>query len=100
MDRMRSVIALRDMLRDMEADLGLDHLTRVERDVFLAARDLTQAPGTVVQSDQIRQHRLVRNVAQATYQRALRKLLALEFLSHPKGAKAKHYTVNKEFFGG
>lgn len=99
MDRLGSIIELRNMLRDMESDLGLEQLTRVERDVLLAARDLTETPGAVIQSDQIRQHRLVEDVAQATFQRALRKLLLLEILEHPEGAKSKHYIVSKVFFG-
>ena len=36
------------MLHQMERDMGLDRLSRAERDVLLAAIALTEAPGEAV----------------------------------------------------
>jgi len=84
------------MLYQMERDIGLDHLSRVERDVFLAAHALTSAPGAPVQSEQIRSHRLVQGIAQATYHRALKSLLEVGLLERAGGSRAKHYVVRSD----
>lgn len=96
MDRLRAIFELRDMLRQMERDVGLDDLSPAEKDVFQAAHRLTLAPGQLVQSDQIRSHQLVQGIAQATFHRALRSLLDLGFLERPEGARAKHYVVRTD----
>ncbi|KIC10713.1 hypothetical protein RA19_09955 [Leisingera sp. ANG-M1] len=94
MDRLKSIYELRDMLFQMERDIGLDRLSPVERDVFLAAHALTASPGTPVQSEQIRSHRLVQGIAQATYHRTLKSLLDMGFLKRAGGSRAKHYVVS------
>ena len=81
------------MLYQMEQDIGLEDLSRVERDVLLAAHALTGTPGAAVQSDQIRSHRLVRVLTQATFYRTLKSLLELGFLERAGGSKARHYVV-------
>ncbi|WP_424979899.1 hypothetical protein [Leisingera sp. S232] len=82
------------MLHQMERDLGLDRLSRSERDVLLAANSLTETPGKSVQSEQIRNHRLVKGLAQATFHRTLKSLLELGLIKRAGGSKAKHYVVN------
>ena len=96
LDRLRAIFELRDMLRQMERDIGLEDLSPAEKDVFQAAHRLTDAPGQLVLSDQIRQHPLTSGIAQATFHRALRSLLELGFLERPEGARAKHYMVRKD----
>lgn len=44
MDRLKSIFELRNMLYEMEQDIGLEKLSRVERDVLLAAHALTGKP--------------------------------------------------------
>ena len=96
MDRLRSVFELREMLRNLESDLGLDDLSRVERDVLLAARMLSAAPGDSVETEMIRRHTLIEPCAQATYHRALRKLLDLGFLEISNGSRTKRYVVRRD----
>ncbi|ABF64826.1 hypothetical protein TM1040_2094 [Ruegeria sp. TM1040] len=96
LDRLRAIFELRDMLRQMERDIGLESLSPAEKDVFQAAHRLTDVPGQLVVSDQIRQHPLTQGIAQATFHRALRSLLELGFLERPEGARAKHYMVRKD----
>jgi len=81
------------MLFQMERDIGLDRLSPIERDVFLAAHALTKEPGAAVQSNQIRAHRLVEGIPQATFHRTLKALLEMGFLERAGGTKAKHYVV-------
>lgn len=94
MDRLKPIFELRDMLHQMERDLGLDRLSRSERDVLLAANSLTKTPGEPVQSEQIRNHRLVKGLAQATFHRTLKSLLELGLIKRAGGSKAKHYVVS------
>lgn len=96
MDKLSSIFRLRDMLRKMEQDVGLDRLSVTERDVFLAAHSLTKKRGDIVESVQIRSHQLVRPMAQATYHRALRALLDLGLLERACGSKAKVYVVRSD----
>ncbi|WP_330848799.1 hypothetical protein [Mangrovicoccus ximenensis] len=84
------------MLGQLERDVGLDRLSRIERDVLLAAHSLAPAPGSVVNSDQIRAHPMLAAVTQATYYRALRSLLSAGFLERAQGSKAKSYTVRSD----
>ncbi|WP_109464919.1 hypothetical protein [Albibacillus kandeliae] len=99
MDKLKSIVELTEMLRQMERDVGLDNLTQAERDVFLAAHRLTERPGDIVQSDQIRRHDLVCSIAQASYHRALRSLLALGLLERAGGARTKLYVVRSDRIG-
>ncbi|MBE3637313.1 hypothetical protein [Mangrovicoccus algicola] len=99
MDRLSSIFELREMLRQLERDVGLDRLSRTERDVLLAAHSLSVTPGAVVSSDQIRSHPLVASVTQATFYRAVRSLLGCGFLERATGSRAKSYTVRSDRIG-
>jgi hypothetical protein len=91
--KMSVLLALRNMLRDMERDVGLDTLSAVEKDVYLAANAVTFKEGQAVSSEQIRRHALAAELAQATYHRSLRSLLALGLLEKAFGYKAGWYVV-------
>ena len=93
MDNYKAIFQLRTVLRQMEREVGLDQLTPTDRDVYLAATNLTQDAGDVVASDAIRNHDLVISVAQATYHRSLRSLLSLGLLERAEGSRAKSYVV-------
>ncbi|PUB11109.1 hypothetical protein DFP92_11593 [Yoonia sediminilitoris] len=90
---------LRSMLREMEHEVGLDTLTSMEMDVFLAAHALSGSAGEVVSSDEIRKHDLTAGIAQASYHRALRSLLTLGLLEKAEGYKSKHYLVRDDLAG-
>ena len=89
--KLSALFELRSMLREMEHEVGLDTLTSVEMDVFLAAHALSGPGGEVVTSDEIRKHDLTAGIAQASYHRALRSLLTLGLLEKAEGYKSKHY---------
>lgn len=98
MDRLTAIFELRSMLRQMERDVGLDRLNQNERDLILAARDLSKEPGDIIVSDALRNHEFVRLQAQASYYRALRKLLKIGFLQLAEGSRAKSYILPEEMF--
>lgn len=96
MDRLKVMVELLSMLRRMEHEFGLERLSSVERDIFLAAYSCTREPGDIVQSEQIRKHRLVRSVSQATYHRGLRNLLENGLLENARGSKSRLYVVRTD----
>ena len=96
MDRLKAMLELREMLRRMEREVGLDRLSPVEQDVFLAAHSLTREAGDIVQSERIQKHRLVKDVSSATYHRALRALLELGLLENARGSRARLYVVRSD----
>jgi len=98
--KLAALFELHCMLREMEHDVGLQDLTAMEMDVFLAAHAAhaaTGKAGTAVTSDQIRGHELASNLAQATYHRALRSLVALGLLEKAQGYKTRRYVVRTDF---
>jgi hypothetical protein len=93
MDKLNSIFELRQILYDLERDIGIEELTQTEKNVLFAASKLTRAPGDIVLSEQIRDHHLMESVPHATFHRAIRHLLQLGILKHAKGTKTKQYTV-------
>lgn len=100
MNKLVSLFQLRELLLQMERDVGLDVLSTPERDVFLAAHSLSGARGEVIESVQIRSHHFVRQMAQATYHRSLRALLKHGLLERACGSKAKSYVVRSDLISG
>lgn len=100
MDKLSSIFHLRELLRQMERDVGLDSLSVTERDVFLAAHALTEKKGDIVESVNIRSHELVQAMAPATYHRALRALLETGLLERAGDSKAKTYVVRHDMVKG
>ncbi|WP_353475770.1 hypothetical protein PVT71_22580 (plasmid) [Salipiger sp. H15] len=99
MDKLSSILQLREMLRQLERDVGLEDLSRFERDVLLAAHGLCQRPGDVISSEQIREHALVNSAAQATFYRAIRALLDRGLLERAGESKARSYVVRSDLVG-
>jgi hypothetical protein len=95
--KLSALFELRGMLREMEHEVGLDALTPVEMDVFLAAYAISGSRGDVVTSGEIRMHNLTVGIAQASYHRALRSLLSIGLLKKADGHKSKHYLVCRDF---
>ena len=99
MSKLSTLSTLRYMLREMERDVGLETLSEPEMDVFLAATALAGDEGGVVTSDEIHNHQLASGLAQATYHRALKSLLALGLLENAEGYKTRLYIVRSDLVG-
>jgi len=100
MDKLSSIFELREMLRELERDVGLESLSRTERDVLLAAHSLSDQQGDIVSSEQLRSHTLLESVAQATLYRAIRTLLGLGLLERAAETKARSYVVRGDLVDG
>lgn len=87
---------LRDVLHQMEQDLGLDGLNRKERDILLAfyanATEDT-AHGYISSTDRVRAHPTLETVSQPTFHRALRRLLERGLVVRHDGLPAGIYAI-------
>ena len=74
MQRLARIGELRELLQQMEGDLGLTDLSRFERDLLYAVRMLAGSSGVAATAD-LRAHPLVADMTQPTFHRALRTLI-------------------------
>ncbi|MEM9320316.1 MAG: hypothetical protein AAGA70_15135 [Pseudomonadota bacterium] len=87
---------LRDVLHQMEENLGFEGLTRKERDILLAFyANATQDEkfGLVSSTDRVRAHPTLESVSQPTFHRALRRLLERGLVERPTGLPAGIYAI-------
>jgi hypothetical protein len=92
-DKLERLAKLRELLLRMEGELGLGDLSRFERDLLYAVRDLA-GEGQLVRSADLRSHRLTVNMAQPTFHRALRELIARGYLQHAEDTRTRYYIVS------
>lgn len=93
---LQALSALRTLLFEMEQDVGLEDLSAAEKDVLFAAHAVAAKNGGSITSEAIRHHALASDLAQATYHRALRSLLAAGFLVKAPGTKAGRYVLRED----
>lgn len=83
---------LRQLLREMEHDLGLNHLSRTEADVLYAVTQKSQN-GSDVSLTAMQEHPLVRDMPRATFFRALRNLVEIGLVAKSSDRKRAGYIV-------
>lgn len=93
-DKLERVAKLREMLLHMEGELGLSDLSRFQRDLLYAVRDVA-GNGKLVKSADLRSHNLTVQIAQPTFYRALRELIARGYLRNAEDTLTRYYVVNK-----
>lgn len=71
--KLNGIAALRALLADMEADLGLRELTEPQRDILYAAT-LLSAKSSGVTTSELHQHSLVKGMTRSTFFRSLKAL--------------------------
>ncbi len=81
------------LIESMERDLGLNTLSRHERDVLYVLQELCGEENRFVRSDAIRRHDLLKPMTQPTFYRALRQLLERNLIEMPEGSKAGSYRI-------
>lgn len=92
MSEISKITELRKLLLDMERSLGLLDLSPVERDVYYAASDLAENPGTV-KTTRLIQHSLVKDISRPTFFRALKSLVSKGFLVSSQNLGRGQYIV-------
>lgn len=84
--------ALRDMLWRMEVEVGLEALTRQQKDVYYAAC-LAADGQKIVQSDDIREHPMLSPITRPTFYRALKELVEQGFLVSASSRRDGQYKI-------
>lgn len=90
---LNGVAQLRELLQELERDLGLEELTRNERDLLYAAERLARTLGEMIRTEDMRGHPLIAEMAQPTFHRTLRSLVLKGYLSPAPHRKTGMYTV-------
>lgn len=96
MQSLSSAAKLRQLLKEIEADLGLEELTEAERDVLYAARMSSTADpqgAHVFSSEDLRGNGFVDRIAPATFYRALKALRDRGFVQLAPGYRKNHYIL-------
>ena len=88
------IILLKQMLDDMEQDVGLASLSGVEKKVYFAAQDMKSSNG-LVETKQILDHRFTQKMSRPTFFRALKSIETKGWLSHTDGKKVGLFLVVK-----
>ena len=89
----KKIILLKQMLDDMEKDLGLASLSAVEKNVYLAAQDTKSSDGLVRTKD-ILEHKFTQDMSRPTFFRALKSIEAMGLLSHSDRKKVGLFFVS------
>ena len=76
---------LRKMMLEMERSMGLQDLSAVERDIYYAAVDLSDALSRV-KTTNLLDHMLITNVSRPTFFRALKSLVCKGYLIQSHGS--------------
>lgn len=85
---------LRNMLWQMEVEVGLEQLPQAQKDVYYAAC-LMADDDQLVHSDSVKGHPMVALMARPTFYRALRDLVAKGFLTSASKRKDGRYFVRR-----
>jgi len=79
-------------MMDMERSMGLQGLSRAERDIYCAASDISDSHQGV-DTTFLLKHALVTGVSRPTFFRALKSLIEKGYLSPTDGSGRGNYTV-------
>lgn len=80
---------LRELLKELECDLGLHDLSRVERDLIYAMHVLGRRTGQVSTAE-LWTHPLIEDLNQATFHRAIRELIDRGMIRREPGERARY----------
>ncbi len=83
---------LRDLLWQMEVEVGLEKLSQPQRDVYYAAC-LVADDEKLLHSEQVRHHPIVKAMARPTFYRALRDLVLEGYLVADSKSKNGRYKI-------
>lgn len=89
---------LKQLLFSLEKDLGIEDLGQVKRNILYAAT-LVSIENTPIETDSIRSHELVAQVARSTFFKAIKELVDANYLRHVGGAQRSHYLLTEKAKG-
>jgi hypothetical protein len=92
MKRLRHLTELRLLLDDMERQLGLQSLSKLEKDILYVAVKLQDDQGMVKIND-LMGHELTAYASRPTFYRAFSSLVQKNYFSHPEAAGRGEYRL-------
>ena len=93
-DNVGKLARLRDLLWQMEAELGLERLTQHQRDLYYAACLMANKDRTLNSSD-LKNHPILESMAWPTFYRALKFLVDQGFLESSGTKKSGSYRLKR-----
>jgi len=91
----KKIILLKQMLDDMEKDIGIASLSLVEKNVYLAAQDMKSSDG-LVRTKNILEHKFTQSMSRPTFFRVLKSIEAKGLLSHSDEKKVGLFFVTDQ----
>ena len=82
----------------LEADLGISDLSEVDKTILISITEVCEVSGEFNSQD-LRQHDLVKNIPSASYHRSLKSLQESGFIKKPKAQSRSKYFITPKFFG-
>jgi hypothetical protein len=92
MSEISKLTQLRKMMLEMECSMGLQDLSVVERDIYYAATDLSDALSDI-KTTNLLDHKLIVNVSRPTFFRALKSLVCKGYLIQSQVSGRGRYIV-------
>ncbi|MEY8883239.1 MarR family transcriptional regulator [Donghicola sp. XS_ASV15] len=90
----KQLAAMRELLYQLEQDMGLDDMSQNEKDILYAFHMIAESKiDADVHSESIRSHNTVRAMKHATYHRTLKRLLDQGFIEHAPQRKTGLYRL-------
>jgi hypothetical protein len=90
----RRLAALRNMLHAMEREVGLQELSTIQRDIYYAAC-LSRDDQSLLSTDALRTHPIVRELPRSSFFRALKDLVDLGYFKPAGSPRSGLYEVVK-----
>lgn len=92
MKKYNQLATLRKLIKGMEQDLGLADLPALERDMVIAADELSDSQSNF-DATALLAHDLLTHIPRATFQRALQSLVKKQYFTLQPGSKSSHYQI-------
>ena len=93
---LRSLVQLKKAMLGLEADLGISDLSEVEKTILISITEVCEVSGEFNSQD-LRQHILVKNIPIASYHRSLKSLQNSGFIKKQADRSRSKYFMTSKF---
>lgn len=98
MTDIKKLAQLKQLLFGLEKDLGIHDLSAVKQNILYAAT-LVSSSDKPIETDSIRNHELLTEVARSTFFRAIKELVDAGYIRHIEGAQRSSYVLTEKAKG-
>ena len=93
---LRSLVQLKKAMLGLEADLGISDLSDVDKTILISIAEVCEVSGEFNSQD-LRQHDLVKNIPSASYHRSLNSLQNSGFIKKQADRSRSKYFMTSKF---